>query len=213
MKKKIGLLILLSVILCGCTNVKKLNYEQILATFSDSGNHVNVYRTGYKYYLPRGLQIDSYSLYNEVLSSNNETYYLYVDVVSYYNKKNNTYSKNPNAYYSQTFEYHDHSGYVEINLKENEKYLIEIIYNYAKIEVMVDKDSLNKALLYSISILKNVSYNDRVIENMLGKDMFNYSEEDYNIFNTTSSDSNYLDYDNGYTEEEKQTVHDSDMIN
>lgn len=35
-------------------------------------------------------------------------------------------------------------GYVEVNLLKNDKYLVEIMYNYAKIEVIVDKSNLNE---------------------------------------------------------------------
>jgi hypothetical protein len=191
-----------------------MNYDQILGTFAESTGHINVYRTGYKYSLPRGLQVDKSSLYNETITSGHNTYYLYVDVVSYHNKKNYNYEFNPNSYYSKSFNFNDKSGFVEINLKDNNQYLIEIMYNYAKIEVMVDKKDINTSLLYAISILKNISYNDSVIEKLLGKDIFNYSEEDYNIFNTTSNDSNYLNVDNSYQGvDEQEEVYDSDLIN
>ncbi len=214
MKKKVITLLLICFALCGCTNVKNMSTEQIIATFANNPGHINIYRTGYKYSLPRGLQVDSYSLYNEVISNNDTIFYLYVDIVSFYNKKNYDYVKNTSSYYSEEFSYNDKKGYLEINLKENGKYLIEIMYNYAKIEVMVNKESMNRALLYSISVLKSISYNESVIKNLLGKDIFNYSEEDYNIFNTTSNDSNYLNYDNEYKEtDESREVYDSDLIN
>ena len=164
--------------------------------------------------MPRGLQIDSYSLYNEVISGDKLVYYLYVDVISYYNKTNRDYHKNNKAYYSDAFSYNDKNGYIEINLQQNGKYLIEIIYNYAKIEVMVDVDNIKKAMLNAISILRNISYNDSIIANLLEKDIFNYSDEDYNIFNTTSNDSNYLNYDNEYKEtDESDMIYDTDLIN
>lgn len=214
MKKKIIMVLFICLLLCGCSNVKNLSIEQILGTFTDTPGHINVYRTGYKYSLPRGLQIDSYSLYNEVISNNDTVFYLYVDIVSYYNKKNHDYVANNSAYFSEAFTFNDKKGYIEVILKENDKYLIEIMYNYAKIEVMVDKENINKTLIYAISLLKSISYNESVIANMLGKDIFNYSEEDYNIFNTTSNDSNYLNYDNEYKEpEESNEVYDSDLIN
>lgn len=212
MKKRIIILVL-TLFLCGCTNVKRLNYDQIIDTFQNQNNHINVYRTGYKYALPRTMQIENYKLFNEVLSSNKATFYLYIDAVSYYNKTTNELEKDSNTKYFKTFEYDDKQGYVKINLKENDKYLIEIIYNYAKIEVMVEQCDINESLLYAIEVLKSISYSDSVIINLLDTDRLTYKEEDYNIFNTTSSDSNYLDYDSEYKWTEETEIYDSDLIN
>jgi hypothetical protein len=89
------------------------------------------------------------------------------------------------------------------------------MYNYAKIEVMVEKDDINSTLLYAISVLKSINYNDSIIANLLQNNVLNYADEDYNIFNTTSKDSNYLNYDDDYDENETQehNVHDSDLLN
>ncbi len=212
MKKKIIILVL-ALLLCGCTNIKDLNYDQIIDTFQNQNNHINVYRTGYKYALPRTMQIENYKLFNEVLSSNKATFYLYIDAVSYYNKTENNLEKDNSTKYYKTFEYDDKQGYVKINLKENNKYLIEIIYNYAKIEVMVEQCDINESLLYAIEVLKSISYSDSVIMNLLDTDRLTYKEEDYNIFNTTSSDSNYLDYDSEYKWTEETEIYDSDLIN
>lgn len=212
MKKRIIILVL-TLFLCGCTNVKRLNYDQIIDTFQNQNNHINVYRTGYKYALPRTMQIENYKLFNEVLSSNKATFYLYIDAVSYYNKTTNELEKDSSTKYFKTFEYDDKQGYVKINLKENDKYLIEIIYNYAKIEVMVEQCDINESLLYAIEVLKSISYSDSVIINLLDTDRLTYKEEDYNIFNTTSSDSNYLDYDSEYKWTEETEIYDSDLIN
>lgn len=212
MKKRIIILIL-TLFLCGCTNIKDLNYDQIIDTFQTQNNHINVYRTGYKYALPRTMQIENNKLFNEVLSSNKATFYLYIDAVSYYNKTTNELEKDSATKYFKTFEYDDKQGYVKINLKENDKYLIEIIYNYAKIEVMVEQCDINESLLYAIEVLESISYSDSVIINLLDTDRLTYKEEDYNIFNTTSSDSNYLDYDSEYKWTEETEIYDSDLIN
>ena len=103
-------------------------------------------------------------------------------------------------------------GYVEINLTKNDKYLVEIMYNYAKIEVIVGKDKINEALLTSISILKSVDYNDEIVENLFGSNVLNFTEEEFNIFNTTSSDSTYLQTDGNY-EETTEEVPDTDLLN
>lgn len=213
MKKKIVMMAIMCFLLCGCTNIKNLNYDQIINTFDGKKSHINVYRTGYKYSLPRTMQVQSFKLFNEVLTSNKATFYLYVDAVSYYNKTNNELKNDTNSNYFKTFSYNDKQGCIRINKKENNKYLIEIIYNYAKIEVMVEEDDINESMLYAIEILKNISYNDSVIANLLGSDVLTYKEEDYNIFNTTSSDSNYLDYDSEYKWTDETEIYDSDLIN
>ena len=213
MKKKIIILIFFCIFLCGCSKVENLSYETMLSTFSKPSNRINVYRTGYKYSIPRGIQIDEYSLYNEVLSSTNATYYMYIDIVSYYNKSEVNHEQKQNSKYYKTFTYNDKNGYLDIALDENNKYLIEIMYNYAKIEVMVNEEDVNETILYAISVLKSVRYNDNVIKNILESNVFIYKEEDYNIFNTTSNDSNYLNYDNEYKDTKEENTYDSDLIN
>lgn len=213
--KKVILLIACIFLLSGCSRVNDLSYDDIIKTIGASREATNVYRTGYKYYLPRGMKIDNSTLFNETISSNDDIYYLYIDAISYYyqkDKQENKYQPNTESYYSKRFDFEDKYGYVEINLKENEKYLIEIMYNYAKIEVIVDKEDINLSLLNAINILKSVKINDSIIANLLGKDILNYAEEEFNIFNTTSSDSTYIQIDDSYYEEE-QYVPDTDLLN
>ncbi|MBE6140543.1 MAG: hypothetical protein E7172_03295 [Firmicutes bacterium] len=212
MKKKIILLIFLLLCICGCTNIKNLNYEQIVNTLEIKANNANQYRSGYKYFLPRDMKILDSKLFNEVLTNKKEIYYLYVDALSYQNKIENEYVTKSKSYYSKNIKYNNKFGYLEINLIKNEQYLIEFMYNYAKIEVMVNKENINRALLTSISILKSVKYNDSIIANLFGNDILNFTEEEFNIFNTTSSDSTYIQIDDTYPEVEEE-VPDTDLIN
>ncbi len=198
--------------LCGCANVKDMTIEDTLNTLAVKNKNYNVYRVGYKYYLPRGLQIESNSLYNEVLTNNSNIFYLYIDMVSYFNKKEVNVSHSEKSFYSKNFVYNNKSGYLEINKIENNKYLIEIMYNYAKIEVMVNEKDINPSLIYAINVLKSIKYNDKVIANMLGDDKLSFSDEEYNIFKTTSSDSNYLNYDNTYVESSDDKKVDQDLL-
>ena len=172
----------------------------------------NIYRTGYSYYLPRGMKVADSTLYNEVIEDANSKYYLYVDVVSFYKKITKEYEINNNAIYSSKINYNDKFGYVEVNLLKNDKYLVEIMYNYAKIEVIVDKSKCKEAMLSIINILKSVEYNDSIIANLMGDDILNFNEEEFNIFNTKGSESNYLTVDNDYKEEEEK-IFDPDLIN
>ncbi len=211
MKRHLILLVAL-IILTGCENVENLDVTETLDTFAYKETKSNVYRVGYKYFLPSGMQADDNSLYNELLTNNKYNYYMYVDMISYFTKQENLYVANDISYYSETFEYNNKFGYLEINNKENDKYLIEIMYNYAKIEVMVEKEDINESIIYAINVLKSIDYSDKVIENMLGDDVLSFTEEEYNIFNTTNNDSSYLNYDYDYVEPEDIT-YDQDLIN
>ena len=207
------ILILLSAILfiTGCTNVKDLNYDSIANTISTEGLSPNEYRTGYKYFLPRGMQVSNSSLYNEVLDDGKYLYYLYVDIISYYKKNENTYQTNNNSVYSKRIDYDGKIGYIEVNLKENNKYLVEIMYNYAKIEVIVDKENISVSMLSAINILKSVEYNDNIIANILEDNILSFKEEKFSIFETHSDDGYIQVIDD--IDEVEDIIPDTDLIN
>lgn len=208
-------LILMVFILCSCTSVQNKEYVDILNEFTLKKEVPNVYQTGYKYFIPKGLSRKKYFLYNDVLTSNKYDYYLYVDIISYYNKLEFNYKENDFSYYSKRLKFNKKRGYLEINLQENDQYLIEIMFNYAKIEVMVDKKDINLALKYCVTILNSIKYNDKIVENLVSSNALNYQEEIYNIFNTTSSDST-LKFDEDVSESEEniapEEYKDSDLI-
>ena len=88
------------------------------------------------------------------------------------------------------------------------------MFNYAKIEMMVEESDINNALNYAIAILRSVNYSDEIINNLLNEDILSYQEETYNIFNTTSGEkSNYLMAVEQDQYVEEQTIKDSDLIN
>ena len=210
--KKVILIVFLCFIVCGCVNVNNSSIDQILTdSLSSELKFYNTQRSGYKYYLPKGIKTLNKNDYNEILADGKNKYYMYVDVLSYKNKISFDYIRKTDAYYSNVIKYQDKFGYLEIKKLENEKYLIEIMYNYAKIEVMVEDSEINKTIAYAISILSSIEYNDNVLDNLLGENKLNFSDEEYNIFETAETESNYLDwvekYDN-YESEEK----DNDFI-
>ena len=210
--KKI-LIIICLLFITGCSDIRKQSYDDIINNIATRANKDNVYRTGYSYYLPRGMQVADSTLYNESITDARYKYYLYVDIVSYYKKVTKDYTINNNALVSKKLEYDGKFGYVEVNLLKNDKYLVEIMYNYAKIEVIVDKSNLNEAMLSIINILKSVGYNDSIIANLMGDDVLNFSEEEFNIFNTKGSESNYLTVDKDAKNEEDTKIPDPDLIN
>ncbi len=194
--KKLLLIVFISLFLVGCTEVKDLSVDKIINEVVSSKTKLsNQYRTGYKYYIPRGLRIDDSKEYNEILSDAKYKYYLYIDAVSYYNKVNETFTPNQKAYYSKAINYKDKYGYLEIKMY-NDEYLIEMMYNYAKIEVIVYEADIKEALLNSITILSSIQYNEDIINNLMGENILEFSEVEVNIFNTKKPDNNYIEYNN-----------------
>ena len=77
------------------------------------------------------------------------------------------------------------------------------MYNYAKIEAIVNKSDINEVILNASYILSTVKFNDNVIRIMLDDDYFINKEEKYDIFedkNVNDTTTNFLDYND---EEEK----------
>ena len=213
MMKRIFILCLLVFMLFGCTKISNDNISIIInKIIENENNKYNEYRIGYKYYLPSGINIDKNNDFNVIFYKNNVKYYMYVDVVSYYYNVKKEYKVKDDAYLSMSINKDDKYGYLEIN-ESNNKYLIEIMYNYAKIEVIVEENDICHAITDSMLILSSIKFNDDIIKSMLEEDVLNYSEESFNIFDTDTNESNFLkvieEFDN-YSEEE---VPDYDLIN
>lgn len=206
------LLLLTLIFLCGCTNIQEARPQDLIKEIVSSKNYsYNEYRTGYKYYLPLSMSCLSSKKYNEILTDGNYKYYLYVDLVSYLKKNEFSYTVNENAYLSETINYNNLNGYLEVN-ERNDKYLIEIMYNYAKIEVIVDKDDINKAIVNSMIVLTTIDYTDDVIKNLLSIDDMTSSEENFSLFDE-SNDSNLLEVIKPGDYVDKDEVPDPDVIN
>lgn len=212
MKKKVFVLLAM-LLLTGCTSIEKMQIESVV----DNGVNAklklaNQYRSGYKYYLPKGLRIIDKADYNEKIKSGDYTYYLYVDVVSYYNKVIESYKVKEEVYYSQKIDNKDKYGYLEVNKTEENKYLVEIMYNYAKIEVIVREKDINVAVANAISVLASVDYNDTILSKLVGEETSSFNELEYDIF-TTVNDSSYLQYKKEEDEKYEEEIHDRDLVN
>ena len=162
----------------------------------------NTVGKGYKYYVPRGVVYIDTSEYNEKLYCNGDYYYLYLDVISYYYKKDFTYNENKKLYYSKAININNKKGYLEITKMNDKYYLIEFLYNYAKIEALVTEKNINEVVLNASYILSTVKYNDNVIKLTLNKDYFKNKEEKYNIFKSTN---NSTSFELEYTEIEEES--------
>lgn len=198
MKKLLALLLLLLFVTgCGITRYNddfRANIDQLM---SKDRNLYNTTDEGYKYYLPRNVKIRTSYDYNKILYSNGNIYYLYVDIISYYHKVKEPYEINNKAYYSKILNYGNKQGYIEIN-KINDKYLIEIMYNYAKVETLVSYNDLNDTITNLCYIVSSIRFNNKIIETLVGSDILDFNEEKFNIFEPTRTERNFLDYVNKY---------------
>lgn len=189
-------LILLSLLflLCGCSIVRidTSNIDNIIGVvLSKNNNLYNQIGKGYKYYIPRGVSYMDTNDYNDVLYSDGNYYYLYIDVVSYYYNVVKEYEKDENAYYSQPIEVNGKKGYLEINEQDNGRYFIEFMYNYSKMEAEVDYDDINNVILNMSYMLSTIKFNDNVIKVILDDD-FLVSEEKYDIFTSKKESNDFL---------------------
>ena len=196
MKKIIVLLSVVMIFITGCSvykldnkNIKK-NIKRLM---SEKVSLYNVFYEGYKYYLPKGIGFIDKEDYNAILKDmNNNRYYLYVDVIGYYNKIENDYEVNSKSYYSEKLEYNDKTGYIQID-EVDSKYFIQFVYNYAKMEAYVSKKDLVSTVNNMCSILRTMKYNKSVLESLIGENKLDYKEEDYTLFKADSSKESFLD--------------------
>ncbi len=196
--KKLLLMLFLLIFLTGCTAVRinTKSIDNIVSVILSKENTLyNTIGKGYKYYVPRGVVYIDSNEYNEKLYCNGDYYYLYLDIISYYYKKDFTYKENKDLYYSKSIDMNNKKGYLEITKMDDKYYLIEFMYNYAKIEALVTEDKINEVVLNATYILSTVKYNDNVIKLVLDEDYFTNKEEKYNIFKSTNNSTSFeLEY-------------------
>lgn len=183
MYKKIILIICLFV-LTGCSKTYYLNdmsLEDIINLNVSSVNDLsNVNNKGYRYNLPVGFSVYSDEDYNQILLSNNNKYYLNVDIVGYYYRNSISGSHEIDDYKYYIFSNGDKNGYLRIT-KNNDYFFVELCYNYAIIEVEVKESELRYAVSRSIVILNSIKYNDLVIERYIDDNDLESSETVYSI--------------------------------
>ena len=207
--KKILLLLLSVLIFTGCT-VVRINTDKIdtivNVVLSKDNKLYNTIGKGYKYYKPRGVSYIDTSEYNERLYSNGNYYYLYIDINSYYYKKEFIYEEKDTVYYSKYININDKEGYLEISEYKNH-YLVQFMYNYAKIEAVVKKDDINEVVLNATYILSTIKYNSNVIKLMLNEDYFTNKEERYDIFEPKTFSDEFIEYP---TDNSNEIINDSE---
>lgn len=212
--KKILIVFFLLFTLTGCTKIEEKNYDDLIMGMIDCQQvAANEHRAGYTYYRPKGLRILDNTGTNEIFAQDNNVYYLYVDLVSYYNKVVVDYVEKKDVVYSKKISNGDYFGYLEIKNTTNNQYFIEIMYNYAKIEVIVPKEIVKDSVAYAMSILTSIKYQDTVLKSLMEESSLKASEVEYNIFETADTESGYLQIieEYGQYQDENENV-DPDFI-
>lgn len=196
--KKVMVLLISILLLTGCYNdIVSDDTNTILNTFLGKNTKlVNTYSEGYKYYLPNEIKVEAKNDYNEVLDYNGYKYYLYVDVVGYYYKKEVDFVSNDSIYYSKYLNYNNKEGYINIE-KVNDLYKIEMYYNYAKIETYVDYDNLSKTIINMCYITNSLVFNNSVTNLELNNSDDKLKEEKFDFY-TPKKEGNFIDYINKY---------------
>lgn len=216
MLKKILILILLICLATGCTNLSNQDLDGIVSSMLEKENTLyNIVFDGYKYYLPKGLKFVSKDDYNaHLLDGKNNSFYLYVDVLSYYNNTKLDYEENKDAYYSKKLDYRNQEGYLEITeIGENGYYFIEYMYHYGKMEAYVKEEDIKDAVTYMSSVLSSLTFNRTVLETLIGNNIIDYKEETYDVMKPKGNDvtqDTYLDYVERYDNYEEYGNNDTD---
>ena len=178
------LIIICMFMLFGCTNsnINSLSLKEVIENTinSDSTKLYNTNNKGYKYYLPTEFTVSKDNDFVQELTSHNDTYYLNIDIVSYYYKNSIKSEHEYDDYEYFTFENNDKDGYLRIK-KNSDYFFVELCYNYAIIEVEVEESELRYAVARSISILNSIKYNDLVIENYINNNDLKSNETIYKI--------------------------------
>lgn len=213
--KKVLTLLLMLLLINGCSKIKDNSFDNIIdgILYQDTKLANNNF-DGYKFYLPRGLKVYDKNDANIEIKDGNNTYYLYVDMISYYYKTENNHDDDTNIFYSKTLNYNNKSGYIDISKIDN-KYFIEVMYNYAKIECYVEEDNLYNAFTNICYILSTISYNDSTIKYRLNDEEFKSTGEEFDIFKSKKNSDNFLEwieqYDK-YEETKENKTEDQDII-
>ena len=88
------------------------------------------------------------------------------------------------------------------------------MYNYAKIEVIVDKDDINRCVSNAIIILSSVDFNNEILTNIVGDNVLQFNEEEFDIFKTKKQTSDFLDVEENdvYDDSNDTKQEDPDLI-
>lgn len=201
---------------CDVKNINDLSVDELLSiAINEEIDLNNMYNKGYKFYIPKGYKVYENNLYNQILISNGNKYYLNIDYISYINNETPNHNIIEDSYYYKSFSNNGKEGFIEIS-ENNSYFFIEIMYNYAIIETAVKENDINYAVINILNILNSIKYNKTVISNEVGKSTFLHKEILYEIEKpkVQTDDKNFLDFIEEYDKyvEPKNSVKDEDKI-
>lgn len=205
--KKFLLILVILLTLSGCMSVSKFNQRDIDVLLNKllktNTSLVNTSSSGYKYYLPIGVELLDSNNYNDKLYSNGDYYYLYVDLVSYYYEAIESFEENPFLYYSKAIDYNNKKGYLNITDTNDGLYKVEFVYNYSKIEAFIKQDNLKNAIINMSYILNSIKFNNSTSSVEVGDINEKFSEDSFD-FLKPRKEGNFIDYKNQYGEYEEE---------
>ncbi len=213
--KKVLILFVALFLVSGCTSIKNNSFEVLLDEVAKSDLKIyNTYRKGYKYYRPANMYVSDSREYNEFLKNQHDTFYMYIDLISYLSETPLEYQGEGENFYYRNLVQGDKSGYIVIKITQDKKYLVEIAYNYAKIEVIVDESRLNATVSEAMTVLASIEYNDSFLRSLSEESLLSYREEIVDIFKRgeVADSSTLLQYVEEYEEEDQNEVPDLDHI-
>ena len=203
MHKKM-LLIGFTFLLVGCARIDNPNDYMTLVNRCLSDNPItNEVSLGYKYYLPKGVRKTRDYNYNQVFLTSNDSMYLYVDIISYYYKKELKYEENEKSIYYEKIEGNNKKGYLNIS-QEQDNYFVRMTYNYSKIEGYTTKENLNKFITLSTIILNSIDYNDTIITKVLEGDFGEFSEVTYELKKPIDASNSFSQFLEEYVQREEE---------
>ena len=195
--KKLMILFSLLLLVSGCTVVRidTTDMDNTISIILSKENKLyNRVGKGYKYYVPRGVTYIDTDELNDKLYSHGDYYYLYIDAVSYYHQAPVVYEDVKDAFYYKKISVDGKDGYVQINEYKDDKYKVIFVYNYARIETIVDKDKINEVILNCSYILSTIKFNHNVVKLMLDDDYLTNMEEKYDKFKPRKKVTNHIDF-------------------
>ena len=203
-------------LITGCTSVgiNTLSIDSAISNVLNQDNELyNTYEVGYRFYKPRNFNLLKSDENNYEYINNGKKYYLYVDILAYYNKVNNQYSLDKDAYYTQEFNYDGKYGFINI-IEKDDYFYLKIMYNYAIIEVKVKEDEIIESVIYSSILLSSINYNDNVIAHLVQNNLIGTNEKNFELEGPKEKEETYLDYLEDYDDYDKENeIPDPDVIN
>ena len=208
MYKRMILLLVVLIMLTGCTELNDSNIDDIIGNILVQNQKVNTVSTSYEIYLPNNVISIEDNDFNQILRMKDKKIYLYVDTTSYYFKNilNFELEENKYDYFYKKIANGDKTGYIGISKEKDDYYYCKIIYNYAKIEFYSDYEDLDEILVNSLIMINSIKYNDQFIKAILGDDSYSSKEMTYEFVTPKGTSGSFSEYLQEFVEEEETVV-------